>query len=70
MTGPTLIEIRERIEAATVSVVAPLTEPELAVIVVMPTVMLVASPLVVTVATVVFEEVQPAWLRVCMLPSL
>jgi len=51
-----VIAIETRAGGLTVSIVEPLTIPELAVMVVEPCALLVASPVVPTVATLVFED--------------
>jgi hypothetical protein len=59
------------IAAVTVSVAEPLIVPEVAVIVVVPCVTVVAKPLVLTVATDVAEDVQVAvFVRFCAVPLL
>jgi len=50
--------MEERVPEATVRAVFPETVPEVAVMVVVPTVTAVAKPLALTVATDVFDEVQ------------
>lgn len=54
----------------TVSVVDPLTPPEAAVIVVAPVATVVTNPAVLTMATLVADEVQFAALRVTAVPLL
>lgn len=55
----------------TVSVVEPVIEPEVALIVVVPAATLVASPVELMVATLVVEEAQVAELvRFCVEPSV
>jgi hypothetical protein len=55
----------------TVKLAAPLMDPEVAVIVVIPSATPVATPVVATVATTVLEEVHVAEeVKFCVLPSL
>jgi hypothetical protein len=55
----------------TVSVVLPLIDPSVALILVLPTATPVASPPDEIVATPVMDDVQVTWLvRICVLPSL
>jgi hypothetical protein len=64
-------EILVRTAGVTVKADEPLIVPEVAVIVVVPVATLVASPLLLTVATEVDEDVQVAvLLRFCVLPLL
>ncbi len=53
-------DVEERIEEVTVSVVLPAVLPKVAVMVVVPDIKALAKPLLFTVATEVFEEVQVA----------
>jgi hypothetical protein len=54
-----------------VKIVAPLTEPAVAVIVAVETAVPVAKPVLVRLAVEVFEELQvTAWVRSCVLPSV
>ena len=70
MVGVT--EIDASTAAVTVNVAEPLIVPEVAMIVALPGVTLVASPVwVLTVATEVFDEVQVAVVvRFCVVPLL
>jgi len=64
-------EIEVSTAAVTVNVAEPLIVPDLAVMVAVPAVTPVASPVLLTVATEVFEEVQVAvLLRFCVVPLL
>jgi hypothetical protein len=64
-------EIEVRTAAVTVSVAEPLMVPDLAVIVAAPAVTPVASPVLLTVATDVFDEVQVAvFVRFWVVPLL
>jgi hypothetical protein len=64
-------EIKVRTAAFTLSVEDPEIAPELAVMVVVPWAILVASPPLLTVATEVADEVQvTVLLRFCVLPLL
>ncbi len=66
--GVTAIETRAT--AVTVMVVDPVTLPEVALIVVVPTPVALASPLAEIVATVAAEELQvTVAVRFCVLPS-
>ena len=57
--------------AVTVKVVVALTEPDAAVIVLMPSPMLVAKPALETVATLVADDIHVTeFVRFCVLPSL
>jgi len=70
-TGATAMETSVGWVDATVRVVLPLTEPELAVMVVVPTAIVVAKPLLLLmVAAFAFEEVQLTDVKAFMLPSL
>jgi len=53
-------DMEERVEEVTVSVVLPAVLPKVAVIVVVPGIKAIAKPLLFTVATEAFEEVQVA----------
>ena len=73
LAGVTPIDVKTA--GVTVKVVPPLIEPEVAVIVVLPVVRVVAWPCVpatlLIVATAVFDELHPAVVvRSCVLPSL
>ena len=69
LAGVTAMETR--VGVVTVSVAVPLTDPEAAVIVAAPWVLLVANPVLETVATLVADEVQVAELvRFWVLPSV
>jgi hypothetical protein len=67
--GTTAIETS--VGATTVTPVDPLTEPEVAAIVVLPLVMAVASPeLALIVATAIVDELHTGEATACVLPSL
>ncbi len=69
MAGVTAIETRAA--GATVRVVEPLTEPDVAVIVVLPCATLVASPELLMVATAAVDELHvTVFVRFCVLPSV
>ena len=69
MAGVTEIEVNTA--AVTVNVAEPLIVPEVAVMVALPCVRLVDSPLLLTVATEVADEVHVAVLvNVCVVPLL
>jgi len=68
---PGLTTIEANTAAVTVNVAEPVTVPEVAVIIVLPGLTLVASPPLLTVAIVVADEVQVAVLvRFCLVPLL
>jgi len=68
---PGVTAIEANTGAVTVSVVEPVIVPDVAVIVAAPEARLVASPLLLTVAIVVADEVQVAVLvRFCLVPLL
>jgi len=59
------------VAAVTVNTAAPLIVPEVAVVVALPCVRLVARPLLAMVATAVFDDVQLAVaVRFCVVPLL
>jgi hypothetical protein len=69
LVGVTEIEVNTA--AVTVKVAEPLIVPDLAVMVAVPAVTPVAIPVLLTVATEFFEEVQvAALLRFCVVPLL
>ena len=69
LAGVTEIEVKTA--AVTVKVAEPVIEPDLAVMVVLPGATAVASPVVLTVAIVVADEVHLTVLvRFCVLPLL
>ncbi len=69
MAGVTAIETS--MAGPTVRVVEPLTEPDVAVIVVLPCATLVASPELLMVATAAVDELHvTVFVRFCVLPSV
>jgi hypothetical protein len=69
LTGFGVTAMETRAALVTVSEVDPLMEPEVAVIVTVPVPVLMASPNVLTEATLMFEEDQVTDESCCVLPS-
>ena len=60
-----------RVGSATISALVPLRDPNVAVIIAVPCILLIASPAVETIATLALEELQVAdVVRSLLLPSL
>jgi hypothetical protein len=68
LEGVTAIEVNTA--AVTVSVAKPLIVPDAAVMVAVPGAMLVANPLLLTVATESEEDVHVAFVSFCVVPLL
>ena len=68
--GVTAMETSETEAGVTVRVVFPLTVPEVAVIMVLPVVAVVARPALLMLATAMFDEPQETCDRGLLLPSL